>query len=118
MGVHRRKLSKIDKMVGAAMKKSVLSYGQCTGYVSTDFTEFKKMRQELAGEGKKASTSAYFAKVMAIAMKDFPELNAILIGDDELDIYDEVNVGVGVQTDEGIVVVVVKDCDKKNCHGN
>lgn len=114
MGVHRHKLSKIDKMVGAAMKRSVLSYGQCTGYVSTDFTEFKKMRQELAGEGKKASTSAYFAKAMAIAMKDFPELNAILVGDDELAVYDEVNVGVGVQTDEGIVVVVVKDCDKKS----
>lgn len=114
MGVHRHKLSKIDKMVGAAMKRSVLSYGQCTGYVSTDFTEFKKMRQELAGEGKKASTSAYFAKAMAIAMKDFPELNAILVSDDELAVYDEVNVGVGVQTDEGIVVVVVKDCDKKS----
>src|SRR5262245_58200719 len=49
-------------------------------------------------------------KACAGALKEFPELNARLHGDDivYLDRYD---IGVAVQTDDGLVVPVVRDCD-------
>jgi pyruvate dehydrogenase E2 component (dihydrolipoamide acetyltransferase) len=49
-------------------------------------------------------------KACAEALKEFPELNARLEGDDivYLDRYD---IGVAVQTDDGLVVPVVRDCD-------
>jgi pyruvate dehydrogenase E2 component (dihydrolipoamide acetyltransferase) len=49
-------------------------------------------------------------KVCAEALKEFPELNARLDGDGivYLDRYD---IGVAVQTDDGLVVPVVRDCD-------
>lgn len=116
MGERVVKLSRTEVMVGQAMKKSVLSFGQCTGYVSTDYTEFKKYREELAAKGKKASMSAYFAKAMAIAMADYPNLNCVLTSEKEITVYDEVNVGVAVDTPAGILVVVVKDCANKSVY--
>jgi pyruvate/2-oxoglutarate dehydrogenase complex dihydrolipoamide acyltransferase (E2) component len=52
-------------------------------------------------------------KATAAALKDFPELNARLEGDDivYLDRYD---LGVAVQTDHGLVVPVVRDCDSRS----
>jgi pyruvate dehydrogenase E2 component (dihydrolipoamide acetyltransferase) len=49
-------------------------------------------------------------KACAEALKEFPELNARLDGDGivYLDRYD---IGVAVQTDDGLVVPVVRDCD-------
>ena len=49
----------------------------------------------------------------AQALKEFPELNARLEGDDivYLDRYD---LGVAVQTDQGLVVPVVRDCDTRS----
>ncbi|HEU5065624.1 MAG TPA: dihydrolipoamide acetyltransferase family protein [Gaiellaceae bacterium] len=49
-------------------------------------------------------------KACAETLKEFPELNARLDGDDivYLDRYD---IGVAVQTDDGLVVPVVRDCD-------
>ncbi|MEI3340383.1 MAG: 2-oxo acid dehydrogenase subunit E2 [Eubacterium sp.] len=114
MGERKVTLSKANQVVGAAMKKSVLSYGQCTGYVQTDFSDFLKFRRKMTEEGKKASMSAYFLKAMAIAMADFPDLNAILVSEKEIVIYDEINIGLGVHTDNGIMMVVVKDCGNKS----
>jgi pyruvate dehydrogenase E2 component (dihydrolipoamide acetyltransferase) len=52
-------------------------------------------------------------KATAAALKDFPELNARIEGDDivYLDRYD---LGVAVQTDQGLVVPVVRDCDSRS----
>jgi pyruvate/2-oxoglutarate dehydrogenase complex dihydrolipoamide acyltransferase (E2) component len=52
-------------------------------------------------------------KATAAALKDFPELNARIEGDDVvyLDRYD---LGVAVQTDQGLVVPVVRDCDSRS----
>jgi pyruvate dehydrogenase E2 component (dihydrolipoamide acetyltransferase) len=52
-------------------------------------------------------------KAAAEALKEFPELNARLEGDDivYLDRYD---LGVAVQTDQGLVVPVVRGCDSRS----
>ena len=48
----------------------------------------------------------------AAALKEFPELNARLEGD-EIVYLDRYDLGVAVQTDQGLVVPVVRDCDRR-----
>jgi pyruvate dehydrogenase E2 component (dihydrolipoyllysine-residue acetyltransferase) len=52
-------------------------------------------------------------KACALALKEFPELNARLEGNEivELDRYD---IGVAVQTEQGLVVPVVRGCDTRS----
>jgi pyruvate dehydrogenase E2 component (dihydrolipoamide acetyltransferase) len=48
----------------------------------------------------------------AASLQEFPELNARLEGD-EIVYLDRYDLGVAVQTDQGLVVPVVRDCDKR-----
>jgi pyruvate/2-oxoglutarate dehydrogenase complex dihydrolipoamide acyltransferase (E2) component len=52
-------------------------------------------------------------KAAADALKEFPELNARLEGD-EIVYLDRYDLGVAVQTDQGLVVPVVRDCDSRS----
>jgi pyruvate dehydrogenase E2 component (dihydrolipoamide acetyltransferase) len=52
-------------------------------------------------------------KATAAALKDFPELNARIEGD-EVVYLDRYDLGVAVQTDQGLVVPVVRDCDSRS----
>ena len=52
-------------------------------------------------------------KAVAEALKEVPELNARLEGD-EIVYLDRYDLGVAVQTDQGLVVPVVRDCDSRS----
>ncbi|HSC72944.1 MAG TPA: dihydrolipoamide acetyltransferase family protein [Gaiellaceae bacterium] len=52
-------------------------------------------------------------KACAEALREFPELNARLEGD-EIVYLDRYDLGVAVQTEEGLVVPVVRDCDTRS----
>ncbi len=52
-------------------------------------------------------------KACAEALKEFPELNARLEGD-EIVYLERYDLGVAVQTDDGLVVPVVRDCDTRS----
>jgi pyruvate/2-oxoglutarate dehydrogenase complex dihydrolipoamide acyltransferase (E2) component len=52
-------------------------------------------------------------KACAESLKEFPELNARLEGD-EIVYLDRYDLGVAVQTDEGLVVPVVRECDRRS----
>jgi pyruvate/2-oxoglutarate dehydrogenase complex dihydrolipoamide acyltransferase (E2) component len=49
----------------------------------------------------------------ALSLKEFPELNARLEGD-EIVYLDRYDLGVAIQTDQGLVVPVVRDCDSRS----
>jgi pyruvate dehydrogenase E2 component (dihydrolipoamide acetyltransferase) len=51
----------------------------------------------------------------ALSLKEFPELNARLEGD-EIVYLDRYDLGIAVQTDQGLVVPVVRDCDSRSIH--
>lgn len=52
-------------------------------------------------------------KACALALKEYPELNARLEGE-EIVYLDRYDLGVAVQTDQGLVVPVVRDCDRRS----
>jgi pyruvate dehydrogenase E2 component (dihydrolipoyllysine-residue acetyltransferase) len=52
-------------------------------------------------------------KAVAAALQEFPELNARIDGN-ELVLLDRYDIGIAVQTEQGLVVPVVRDCDSRS----
>lgn len=56
---------------------------------------------------------SFFTKAVVAALKKYPAVNAELQGD-ELLLKKYYDIGVAVSTEEGLVVPVIRDCDRKN----
>jgi pyruvate dehydrogenase E2 component (dihydrolipoyllysine-residue acetyltransferase) len=52
-------------------------------------------------------------KACALSLQEFPELNARLEGD-EIVLLDRYDLGIAVQTDQGLLVPVVRDCESRS----
>ena len=48
-----------------------------------------------------------------MALRQFPNINASFAGN-EIHVHDQVNIGIAVARETGLVVTVVRDCDKKS----
>lgn len=74
-----------------------------------------ELRKQLNGylpEGEKLSVNDFIIKAVAMALREFPNLNATLKGN-EIIRRGQVNVGVAVTVPGGLMTVVVKDTDQK-----
>ena len=67
---------------------------------------------ELAGSRGERSYLAYLVAAVA-GLKEFPELNATLAGS-EIVYWERYDIGIAVQTDEGLVVPVIRDADARS----
>ena len=54
-----------------------------------------------------------FIEIVAKSIKEYPELNSKIEGD-KIIIYDDINIGIAVDTPEGLLVPVIKNTDKKS----
>lgn len=77
--------------------------------------EIRKRRQDafVKKHGLKLGFMSFFTKAVIGALKQFPLLNAEIQGD-EIVIKHFYDIGIAVGTDEGLVVPVVRDADKKS----
>lgn len=66
----------------------------------------------LEGSGEKLSVNDFIVKAAALALREFPNLNAKLDGDAVLQ-FGHINIGVAVAVENGLLVVVCKDADRK-----
>jgi pyruvate dehydrogenase E2 component (dihydrolipoamide acetyltransferase) len=60
---------------------------------------------------KKVSYTAFLVKVVSVALRDYPRMNATLI-DDKLRINRDINIGIALDTDHGLIVPVIHSADK------
>ncbi len=67
----------------------------------------------LLPEGEKISVNDLIVKAAAIALRQFPGINASFAADG-IHIHEQVNVGLAVARDNGLVTAVLRDCDKKS----
>ena len=84
-----------------------------------DITELEQLRARFAPKaeeaGGKMTVTAIALKVVASAIKVFPQFNASIDMAKEEIVYKQyINVGVAVDTDRGLLVPVIRDVDKKN----
>lgn len=63
-------------------------------------------------ENEKLSVNDLIVKASAIALRQFPNVNASFAADG-IHVHDQVNIGMAVARDNGLVTAVLRDCDKK-----
>jgi pyruvate dehydrogenase E2 component (dihydrolipoamide acetyltransferase) len=94
---------------------SLQTGAQLTIVSETDMTELNGYRKELLLDYPEARITYVdmMVKILAFALREFPILNSAVV-EDEIICWDEVHMGVAVALEEGLVVPVVRDADKKS----
>lgn len=116
--VHDQPLSRIQKVSGPALHRSWLNVPHVTQYDESDITElerFRRDRRDLANErGLKLSPLLFVMKAVAVVLGEFPIFRSSLAPEgDHLIVKDYFHLGIAVDTDQGLVVPVVRDVDRK-----
>ena len=84
-----------------------------TQFDKADITELEKLRKRFSDDKRKLSITPFIIKVLAAALKKFPQFNAAVdMTTNEVVYKDYVNIGVAVDTDRGLIVPVLKNVDK------
>ncbi|MBK3400356.1 MULTISPECIES: 2-oxo acid dehydrogenase subunit E2 [Methylobacterium] len=114
--VRRESLSRIQQISGQALTRNWLTIPHVTNFDHADVTETEALRRELNGAARpgshKVTMVAILIKAAAAALRAHPSFNAALDGDG-LILKDTVHVGFAVDTPRGLLVPVVRDCDRK-----
>ena len=101
-------LSGMRRSIAQNMRSSLSRTAQLSYFLEVDVTEAQSMRREAAREGGASVTMAsVLIKACAESLKRVPALNSILV-DDNVMYFDEVNMGVAVALEDGLIVPVLK----------
>ena len=111
----RVEASRLRKAIGERMTRSKqqLPHFYVTAEVDAGpMMELRRQANEILPEEQKLSVNDFIVKAAALALREFPNLNASLEGD-EIVRYGQVNVGIAVAVEGGLMTVVVRDADLK-----
>lgn len=111
-------LSRVRKSSARNLHRSWLNVPHVTQFDEADITELEDFRRaqnkELERQGKKISPLAFIVKACAHALAQFPHFNASLDPDIENYIIKKYfHIGIAVDTEDGLVVPVLRDADTK-----
>ncbi|WP_407530323.1 2-oxo acid dehydrogenase subunit E2 [Methylobacterium oryzisoli] len=112
--VRREPLSRLQQLSGPNLARNWLTIPHVTNFDHADVTETEAFRRELNGASSavRVTMTAFLMKAAAAALRTYPRFNAVLDGPD-LILKDYVHVGFAADTPRGLVVPVVRDCDRK-----
>lgn len=116
--IETQPLSKIKKISGTNLLRNWVSIPHVTQFGDADITELENFRQQkkqaAEKKGVKLTPIVFLMKVVVAALKEFPHFNASLDpSGDTLTLKKYFNIGVAVDTPNGLVVPVIRDVDKK-----
>lgn len=107
---------RVRRVIAEHMARSRQTAAHMTTEVDVDLTALTEVRAELnaarlaAGEPK-LSYLPFIARAACAALADHPELNATFLGERTIR-WKQVNLGVAVDTEEGLLVPVIKGCEQ------
>lgn len=115
--VNREPLSKIREVTADAMSYAWSTIPMVTQYDKADIGQIEAFRKS-SNEGSKAddklTTTAFLVKVCTLALQAFPAFNsAIDLASRELVLMQYFNIGVAVDTPNGLLVPVIRETDQK-----
>jgi pyruvate dehydrogenase E2 component (dihydrolipoamide acetyltransferase) len=116
--IETKPLSRIKRLSGPFLHRSWLNVPHVTQNDEADITDTDAYRKELDTAGKekgyRVTLLAFLIKASVSALKQHPEFNASLSPEKDALIYKRYyNIGVAVDTPDGLVVPVIKDADRK-----
>lgn len=113
-------LGRIQKISGANLSRNWIVIPHVTQHDKADITEvenFRKQQNDEAAKKKldlKITPLVFIMKAVAKALEEFPRFNSSLSEDGQkLTLKKYINIGVAVDTPNGLVVPVFKDVNKK-----
>ncbi|ENN6468395.1 pyruvate dehydrogenase complex dihydrolipoyllysine-residue acetyltransferase [Vibrio vulnificus] len=116
-------LSRIKKISGANLHRNWVMIPHVTQWDNADITELENFRKEQNAieakkdSGMKITPLVFIMKAAAKALEAFPAFNSSLSDDGEsLILKKYVNIGIAVDTPNGLVVPVFKDVNKKGIY--
>jgi pyruvate dehydrogenase E2 component (dihydrolipoamide acetyltransferase) len=117
--IERKPMSGVRRKTAENMRNAWLTVPHVTQHDLADITELEAIRKRFSknveAAGGKLTVTAIALKVVAAALKAFPQFNASIdMAADEIVYKNYYHVGVAVDTDRGLLVPVIRDVDKKN----
>ena len=107
-------LSRHQKMAAAFLARNWAQIPHVTHHDEADIDAAEALRRRLAdGQGSKPSLVPLLIKAAVQALRALPRFNASLVGD-TLVMKRYFHIGVAVETPAGLVVPVIRDCDRKS----
>lgn len=110
----------IRRKIAESLSKSIYTAVHFTHHDEADFTEVMKLRKEANAYAEQNGLARvtflpFYIKAAIACLKKFPILNSTLDEKtNEIVIKHYYHFGVSVQTDNGLMVAVIRDCDRKN----
>ncbi|WP_417382961.1 2-oxo acid dehydrogenase subunit E2 [Gimesia sp.] len=117
--VERKKLNKLSRVSANNLSLSWQVIPHVTQHDLADITDLETARKLFISKpnysGPKVTMTALAMKAIAIALHEYPSFNSSFdTQTDEIVFKNYINIGVAVDTENGLVVPVVKNVDKKN----
>lgn len=106
----REPLTPMRRTIARRMLESLQSTAQLTLTTEADVTALVQARAELKAQSGITYTDLV-VKAVAVALVEHPRINVRWAGD-TIELLPEINIGVAVALDEGLIVPVVKQADK------
>lgn len=119
--IEEQKLSRINILTGEAMTRCWLNIPHVTQHDKCDITELEAFRQSLKAaaekRGVRVTMLAFLMKALVAGLKEYPRFNSSLSPDGKsLILKKYYNIGIAVDTPNGLVVPVIRDVDKKGIY--
>jgi len=116
--VEVKPLSRIQGLTAGFLTRNWVTIPHVTHQDDADITALEALRKQIAEERAdqpKLSPLAFFAKALVSGLKAFPQFNASLDATGKsLVLKKYFNIGVAIDTPRGLVVGVVRECDRKS----
>ena len=114
-------LTRIQKISGPRLQASWINLPHVTQHDLADISDLEAMRQKLKGPAKERGIGltplAFIMKACVAALREYPKVNSSLSEDGESLVYKQyVHLGFAADTENGLMVPVIRDADKKDVY--
>ena len=110
-------LTGMKKTVAEHMHGSLQVSAQLTVMGEIDMSEMVQLREKLAEQAEVLGTKITYTDLMVLitakVLKDVPLVNASIV-DNEINLWEDINIGVAVALEDGLIVPVIKNADHKS----
>ncbi|MBI2564434.1 2-oxo acid dehydrogenase subunit E2 [Candidatus Woesearchaeota archaeon] len=113
--INRIALKGARKTIAKKMLESSKKAASVTHIDEIDVTDLAKLKEVEHKRGIKITYLPYIIKAVVLALKKYPVINSSLEGD-EIIIKKYYNIGIAVDTKDGLIVPVLKGADKKDLY--
>jgi len=109
-----RPLTQTRKIIASKMVRSAREIPYYIVTVAVDMTELSEVRERLNKEkAQRISYNDFIVKACAFALRSFPIVNGVCLGD-MYRVNEDANIGVAVDMEEGLIVPVIRNADRKS----